>query len=206
MRPLTPCVLIGLMVLLGGAPACDDSSASNDASAGSLECRELDQVSCAKASHCTWTTAGCTAVDAGPPSDAGDSGDGGPCSPVACAPPLCGWVNAGGADICIVKPDCTGLSQGECSATLGCRTISGRRPTDPPNAPASYVGCGDGTGNPGTAITCTASGPNADCWILPSTAAPSGWEKWSCGADPKTRAECMAQGPYASDGGPADAS
>ena len=131
--------------------------------------------------------------------DQESSVDAGPCAPDACVMPLCGWVMTGSGEICIVKPDCTDLAETQCSATLGCRAVRGRRVSDPP-ATVSYVGCGDGTGTPGSMITCTAQGPAGSCFILPDTGAPSGWEKWPC-VDPKTESECMAQGPYASNDG-----
>lgn len=175
---------VGLCV----ATACDDSE-PRDAGHVTLQCEELDQSACSQKAACAWNNGVCIALDA-------TVSDAPACTLPACPSPQCGqlWVDGGWA--CIARPDCFGLPQAECIAKLGCRAIVGRLPTDPGGVALQYVGCGDGLDSPGTMITCTSSGPDADCWILPDTGVPSGWKGWSC-ADPKTREECLAQGPHA---------
>lgn len=120
------------------------------------------------------------------------------CSASSCMPPECGYVYPDGKELCIEKPDCTGLAESPCKSTLGCAALYGHKPTDPPDAYpwGTYVGCGDGTGTPGGIITCTAPGPEGPCWVLPETRIPTGWYGWSCGDDPVTDEECMAQAPF----------
>lgn len=175
---------VGLCV----ATACDDSEVSN-ADHSALQCEELDQTECSQEAACSWNNGVCNAVDA-------TVSDAPACTLPACPSPQCGqvWVDGGWA--CIARPDCSGLAQAQCVVKLGCRAILGRQPTDPNGAALKYVGCGDGLDAPGTMITCTSSGPDAACWILPDTGVPSGWKGWPC-VDPKTLEECLAQGPYA---------
>jgi hypothetical protein len=201
-------VLAAMTTGIAASPACENSpEASLDAGPGPLDCAALDAQACSTTELCTWTQGKCVAIDVdsgtdGSGSDAVDETDAPLCGPNACPPPLCGFAHVGGQEVCILKPDCTGLPEPQCAATVGCRVILGRHPWDPPETLA-YVGCGDGTGNPGTMIRCTASGAEAECWIVPDTAVPSGWTSWPC-AHPETQAECMAPGPYGADAGPAD--
>ena len=175
--------LISVAVVVHAACAPEDDTGAGQSG---VECSTLNQMDCAGQVGCTWSGSACIASDAG-------GADAPECTLPACPGPKCGQIWSDAGFVCIARPDCSGLSAAACGATLGCRSIAGRLPGDAGGP--QFVGCGDGIDSPWSAITCTASGPSGDCWVLPDTAVPSGWKGWPC-ADPKSRAECMEQGPY----------
>ncbi len=179
-------LLVGAAALAAGACVAEDDGTDSDPSG--LDCTTLAQAGCSAQVSCTWTGAACVP----------GASDASECTLPACPAPKCGQVWVDGGLVCIARPNCEALSEAVCTATLGCRSVVGRLPESPVGGGLKFVGCGDGIDSPGSMIWCTASGPDADCWVLPDTGVPTGWKGWPCG-DPKTHAECMAQGPYAGD-------
>jgi hypothetical protein len=101
--------------------------------------------------------------------------------------------------MCIEKRDCSELDEATCKGRLGCVALYGHLPMVPRLVTSDeYVGCGNDTDNPGATVTCTASGPDGPCWVMPTTWVPSGWLGWNCGGGPTSFAECMQQSPFGS--------
>jgi hypothetical protein len=190
MRPLLSCAFLAILLPALHLSSCaEETNETNDSGVHPVVCTELDEAACVGAPACAWRPDGCH------PTDAGISDAAAECGADTCPPDACGWVLADGQLICISKPDCTGLDEATCSATVGCVAVKGRLATDPPGT-MKYVGCGDGTGTPGALITCTAPGPEGPCWVIQVTWVPAGWPKWACGDHPTTTEECMQQAPF----------
>jgi hypothetical protein len=129
-------------------------------------------------------------------SDVGEADGVTACPQTDCTPPSCGWVISSGKEVCIEKPDCTALDQATCGSTRGCAALTGQElSASSPAISDAYVGCGDGTGTPGAAITCTAEGPEGPCFVRPDTWVPSGWLGWGC-VDTTTFEGCMEYAPF----------
>lgn len=184
---------LATIALLGG---CSGQSDADTDSGVQPACASLDEATCANTPTCTWQPhlGGGSCEPA--LSDAGKGDAVTECTQTNCTPPLCGYVISSGQELCIEKPDCTGLGKATCESTLGCAALTGQAlsASSPPISDA-YVGCGDGTGTPGAAITCTAQGPEGPCFVRPDTWVPTGWVGWGC-VDTMTFEGCMTQAPF----------
>ena len=93
--------------------------------------------------------------------------------------------------------ECDGLNEQSCKATPACVVITARPAADPGGA-QQFIGCWLAKQVPGAMMTCTASGPDAPCWVVSSDSTAAGWVKWSggCGTQVATQEECMAGSPF----------
>lgn len=110
----------------------------------------------------------------------------------------CTWDASAGS--CQARPpnECDGLNEQSCKARPACVVITARLAADPGGA-QQFIGCWLAELIPGAALRCTASGPDAPCWVVSGDLTAAGWVKWggSC-INATSQEECMEGSPFSS--------